>query len=158
MPQSWISDTWNKITDGSFIVDIRAITDPDKASKYVARYCARPALLSNLTEDHAEEIVQALHGRRLCGKFGICRVVDLKPRKTEDCEDWNNIGTWQSVVKKPANVNTAKKIIDAWIHKTILSPGISMRHYERNLTIRNGNRIPELSLEDLGIPISEGFI
>jgi hypothetical protein len=158
LQKEWISEAWKTITEDSYIVDIEQIKDVNKAAGYVARYCARPANLQDLTDSQAVELVKALHGRRLCGKFGIARVCQLTPSKPENSNDWSNIGSWYSVVVKPVHLPTAIKIIDAWTKNKVLAPNIDMRRYERNLRVQVGQELPDLSLDDLGIPIEGAFL
>lgn len=158
LQKEWISEAWQKITEDSFIIDIRQINNPSEAAKYVARYCARPAMLSDLSDEHAIEVIEALHGKRLCGKFGIASMVALKPEKPEDSGDWHNIGSWFNIVQKPANIEIAREILEAWIKDKTIGPHVDMRRFVQNELIQNGERLPDLSLEDLGIPITGGFI
>lgn len=96
VPQKELSALWKKITHGSYIVDIRAVKDGNKAAEYVARYAAAPCRLLGHTVDDALEIVQALHGQRICGTFGSAKGVILRPQKMEDAENWIELSSYAS--------------------------------------------------------------
>lgn len=86
MPHKVLKTMWLDVTGDSTIVDIKAVRDPKKVAEYVARYAARPCNLKDLTEAHQTEVVETLHGRRLCGKWGDCKDLELtvKPASVGD--------------------------------------------------------------------------
>lgn len=97
IPHGLLKAAWLSVTGDSTIVDIRTIYNPQTASNYVARYSARPCRLSDLDASYRLEIVQALHGRRLCGKFGTAQTCDLSGRSPDDPADLYSVLAWDSV-------------------------------------------------------------
>jgi len=67
LPQRLLSKMWYKITLTSNVVDIRSIRDFGTASKEVARYCARPCRLSELSNEDMSAVFEAFSGRRISG-------------------------------------------------------------------------------------------
>jgi hypothetical protein len=114
IPQRLLSDLWKSCTSGSSVVDIRAVKDEKKIAEYVARYSARPSFLSLLNDDNAVELVQALHGRRLCGKWGCAKDVLLGQPKCVDRDKWHNVGSFTFVMNLADTDDRAKRIVNAW--------------------------------------------
>lgn len=88
VPQVELSAIWSEITHGSYIVDIRKVRDPKKAADYVARYASAPCRLLSMGLESAIEVVDAMHGRRICGTFGTGKMIQLAPKKCPDSDDW----------------------------------------------------------------------
>lgn len=86
MPHKLLKQMWLEETGDSTIVDIRAVRDPQKVAEYVARYAAAPCKLSSLNNYCKLELMTALHGRRLCGKWGDHKDMQLfaKPANTSE--------------------------------------------------------------------------
>jgi len=73
-----LSAAWHSITGDSYIVDVRAIRNPELAIAYVAKYASKPPSASLARNpDKLKEAVIALHGRRLCLTTGCFRGVKL---------------------------------------------------------------------------------
>lgn len=70
MPHDILLKHWLRITGDSTIIDIRVIRKASVAAEHVARYATRPAILSSMPEPQRIELVDALHGRRLHGRWG----------------------------------------------------------------------------------------
>lgn len=69
--QGELSDAWRAITRDSFIVDVRAVKDPDEVRSYVTKYASKPLNMSFAADpDLLQEALTSLHGRRLCFAFG----------------------------------------------------------------------------------------
>jgi hypothetical protein len=98
VPHAELSDIWTEITHGSSIVDIRAVKNPKKASEYVARYASAPCRLSDLDLDDAVTVVDALHGRRICGTFGTGKEIQLVPQKCPDSDEWEFMSGFATVM------------------------------------------------------------
>lgn len=105
IPKQSLSLEWLIATGDSFIVDIRKINEPEKVSEYVARYCSRPAKLSEFSETDQDEMFNTLHGKRLYGSFGTGHNCRLQTQKTQDYNDWIKIGSWSDIIN---NVHTDK--------------------------------------------------
>lgn len=121
---------WCQVTFGSFIADIRAVHDPQAAANDAARYASSPGTLVDLPIQDACELVDAMHGRRICGTWGTGRTVSLRPAKEKDPGTWQNVGSWFYVMgSREVNPN-AKAIINAWRDKKPLEKGIVCVDYE----------------------------
>lgn len=94
MAHGVLKQLWSNITGDSHIIDIRVIRNPKVASEYVSRYSARPAKLSELSPDERMELVESLHSRRLCGKFGTASEVDLSGKSNHTSSDYHTIISW----------------------------------------------------------------
>lgn len=130
VPQGILSDLWKSCTDGSRIVDIRAVKDEKKIAEYVARYSARPSLLHSLPDVNAVELVQSLHGRRLCGSWGTAADVKLGQPVCTDKEQWKNVGSFSFVVNLCETDARAKAICKAWKTGKPLNSDIDMSLFE----------------------------
>lgn len=140
MPQEWISRKWLRITKTSNIVDIRAVRKKSEAAKYVARYCAKPAQLSKYPLSLREEIFNAMHGKRLCGKWGTAKEISLSPPKFIQKEKYTELGTWSTIHSMKCTSDIARTILDCWKYKRIIPSGISLYHVDRFI-----DNIPELT-------------
>jgi hypothetical protein len=125
LDHSKLSDLWCAITKGSTVVDIRAIRDKKATSDYVARYSSRPTLLNSFNLEDRLEVFYALHGRRLCGTWGVgsdCRL--SVPRKPVS-EKWVNVGSWRSVVLNLNSNSICRSIFNSWKSDCKLQEGLS---------------------------------
>jgi len=93
-----LSTAWATVTVTSKIIDIKKVDDKDKMAEYVARYAARPSLLSTLSLSDRNVLFESLHGRRLVGTWGSARSISLRPAKPPDAKDWKKVGEWWTVV------------------------------------------------------------
>jgi len=114
MSQGRLSELWEQVTFGSPIIDIRRIWKPEEAASYVARYSARPAVLEKMPLPDRVEIIEAMHGRRLCGTFGNAKSVTLTPPKIDDGCDWQRIESYDRLVVDAKTIPAAKKILNAY--------------------------------------------
>lgn len=123
----WLSKKWHKTTHSSNIVDIRMVRDPDKAANEVARYSATPAQLKDLDSDQRIEVFDAMHGRRMCGTWGIAKPVSLSPPRSVDKAKYEDLGSYCVVLGMADTDPDARKIYLAWTNQTALEPGVKMR-------------------------------
>jgi hypothetical protein len=130
IPHSRLSRIWLEITYTSSVVDIRPVRDPQQASNDAARYAASPGSLVGLPLAKALELVEAMHGRRICGTWGTARRVSLRPPKVQDPGKWNSLGSWGTVWQHRDDDHNARSIIYAWANKIALGPGIDCHHLE----------------------------
>ncbi|MBA7706394.1 hypothetical protein ES703_115247 [subsurface metagenome] len=114
IPHSRLSRIWLEITSNSTVVDIRPIRDPAKASNDAARYAACPGSLAGLPFADALELVECMHGRRICGTWGTARSVSLRAPACPDREKWETVGGWFSVLGLRTTSDQAKAILRAW--------------------------------------------
>lgn len=123
-PQSELSSDWYLASRGSPVVDIRKITNPDKAANEVARYSANPCDLSKLSLEDCVAVYYALHGRRGCGSWGTAKGVPLKLPKYTSRDMIENVGSI-SVIRELYNSDpNAWAIYQAELDHTYLEPGI----------------------------------
>ena len=113
LPHALLKSTWHDVTGDSDIVDIRVIHKPEVAAKYVSRYSARPANLADYNRRDSLELVRALHGRRLCGKFGSAGTVDLSGKSHSEKGELFSVISWSTARD---NVTTCKNVRLLWKH------------------------------------------
>ncbi len=125
LPRRRLSKIWCEITSGSMVTEIRAVKDPQGAASEVARYATCPGNLAELSPDDGLEMVDALHGLRICGTWGKGRGISLRPKPSIVKEEWTNIGSWQVVMGTQDTDHSAKAILHAWQTGCELSAGIT---------------------------------
>lgn len=128
--RKYISKAWLRITGDSHVVDLRMIKDNESSSKHIARYASCPCDLSALELDDRVAIFQAMHNRRICGTWGKCRGVTLKPVKPDDADCWKNIGSWSFITNSLDSFDDSKAIFNAWKNKEILPENIDVSSIE----------------------------
>lgn len=69
--QGALSEQWKRASEGSFIVDIRAVHDRAKATRYVAKYASKPANTKSWEEADLVEFAKGVKGKRMIIAFGI---------------------------------------------------------------------------------------
>lgn len=140
---------WCQVTFGSFIADIRAIHDPQKAANDAAKYAACPGTLSDLSSAEACELVEAVHRRRICGTWGTGRAVSLRPVKSMDKDKWENVGSWTDILNTRDSDPNAQAIINAWRDKTSLPAGIDCHYYEESELKPTESQQEQLTLDEV---------
>jgi len=110
-----LSSVWDEITHGSRIIDIKAVKNAKKASEYVARYATAPCDLSSLSLESALEVVESLHGRRICGTFGTALGLQLVPKRCPDSDDWEFMCGTHEVFYKRHHSDWHAEIYNAFI-------------------------------------------
>lgn len=133
LPQQSLSDTWLKVTSGSYIVDIRTVYNPPKAASYVARYVARPANLADMPIEQRQQVYMALHGRRLAGSWGTGKGVNLTGKPPETDEKWTRIADWQTIRELLNYDPNAKLVVHCWQSGEPLPEDINFRDLEKKL-------------------------
>lgn len=128
IPQKRLVHIWKEITGTSTIVDIRPIRDPAKACNDAARYAACPGSLAGLSFEDALELVECMHGRRICGTWGTALKVSLRPPTSVDQAEWESVGEWFSVMREKDQNESARAILDAWQFNHPLEAGIKVCH------------------------------
>jgi len=130
LPKRRLSRMWSQVTYGSFVTDIRAVHDPQGVATDVARYATSPCDLSNLAPDDAIEVVESLHGRRICGKWGTANVIQMRPDYKGEKGKWESLGSWSYVMNLLEHDQNAKAIVFSWKTGKPLEAGINCRKYE----------------------------
>ncbi|MBA7665312.1 hypothetical protein ES703_73382 [subsurface metagenome] len=130
IPYQLLRKMWLEITGDSDVVDVRAVRDLEYVASEVARYASRPAKLSDFGMKHQLELYEAMHGKRLCGKWGHDTKVELSVKRNRDLKRVLKVGSWE-VVTQFANVDPrAKAILDAYENQTPLAPGTSLQRLD----------------------------
>jgi len=133
VPLGWLKQAWLKTTYTSMIVDIRPVRDPHLASCEVARYASTPCKLVGLPFDCQCELVQAMHGRRLCGTWGSAKVVSLRPPRISEKSKWVNLGDWTTIMLSRGHDRNAEAIYFAYMNNKPLPAGIDCVYIDDNI-------------------------
>jgi hypothetical protein len=99
LSKHWLSDAWLEVTGDSFIVDLSLCDDDAKAAYYAAKYAGKGLHGSCYHEPGVLRAgMLALKGRRLVGKWGTWRGLDLD----EDVLDgeWHGIDTLARLIER----------------------------------------------------------
>lgn len=118
IPHEMLEVAWETVTGDSYIVDIRAVKDVKDAADYVARYATSPCDMRKLGTVDLFELAQALFGRRICGKFGSAKNVQLSPKKCEDWFNWEDVGPFGFIRMNHHEDPVCMQIWHAWKSKT----------------------------------------
>lgn len=114
IPKRDLSLDWFISTGNSYIIDIRKIEDPEETADYVARYCSKPAKMSDFVKDDRYEMFEALHGKRLFGTFGSGKNCRCKPERQADYDDWVKICSWKTAVEGSFLDSNFQKLLKAY--------------------------------------------
>ena len=125
--QAVLSDLWKLVTYGSLVLDIRRIHDAESTAQYVSRYASRPARLEHMPLADRVEMIESLHGKRLCGTFGTAKCVTLTPPKVERDGEWQEVGFYDEINKKAASNPDYKAVLEAYHLEQPLSDEIFNR-------------------------------
>jgi|GEM_PF-6750281 len=128
IPRSRLSHLWSEVTYGSYHVHIRAVNDNERASAEAARYSACPGSLAGMSSSDMVELIEAMHGKRICGTWGTGRAMSLRPEPMYERHHWTNIGNWQVVNGSRDTDKNADAILSAWHNKHPLPSGITCIH------------------------------
>lgn len=137
LPRRRLSRMWCEITYGSVVTDIRAIYDPQKVANDVARYATSPGSLVNLPLDDALEMVEALHGRRICGTWGSARGISLRPKLEDEKGKWKSLGSWSVVMGMYNTSPDARAIVLSWKTGIFLPEGINCNDIDKAIDNMN---------------------
>jgi len=111
IPRQQLINLWHRVTENSFIVDVRAINNTDGASRYVTKYITKPADENIINDrDKAQEYFNAIRGVRTCSTYGKWRGVKLSERQT-DADDWKAICKLDTLVKRAEDGDKHSQII-----------------------------------------------
>ncbi len=114
LPRRRLSHMWCEVTYGSMVTEIRSIHDPAKVANDVARYATSPGSLVSLPPDDAIEMVEALHGRRICGTWGSGKGISLRPKHECEKGKWKSVGSWSVVMGLYNTSADARAIVLSW--------------------------------------------
>jgi len=83
-PHELLRRAWLDLTGDSYIVDVRAVHDRSQATRYIAKYCGKPANFGSWPDDAIAHYALAMHGRRTIITFGASHSVTVDPRDSGD--------------------------------------------------------------------------
>lgn len=115
MDRKYLSKLWLDITGDSMVIDIRGVKDVNNVADYVARYAAKPSVLSGMDVCGGVELVTALHGRRLVGTWGNAKHLSFRIQKNEDAKSWRKLESFELIKARYELDPTAKLIYDCWM-------------------------------------------
>ena len=130
MSHNYLKTLWEKITNGSTIVHIRRVDDPDRSLSHNARYAARPSSLRTIPETKWPELFEAFNKRRICGTWGTAKSISLRAKKPNDSGDWKSIGGFKTVRALMDTDDDARAIWRAWTMDEELDQDISLQSVE----------------------------
>lgn len=133
IPKMELSARWERITNGSKIVDIKLVKDPEETASYVARYSARPARLREYPLELRIEIYIAMHRRRLCGAWGSAKGISLSPPTKVDADKFTRVGSWSTVMHLRHQSEYAREILRAWKDGTPLADDVTLIEIDREI-------------------------
>ncbi|GAH50908.1 unnamed protein product, partial [marine sediment metagenome] len=122
---------------------IKMVNDYTSAAHEVARYVARPSAISKLALEQRIELFTAMHGRRLCGKWGEANVLSLSKPKSTEPGDWERLARWDTIRDRLGFDLDAQDIYHAWRNQTFLSIDVSYMEIEDFLDDVPGEIEPE---------------
>ena len=134
IPHEYLMAAWSNITNGSTIVHIRRVHNPEHTLSHNARYAARPSSLSKIPESLWLELFESFHKRRICGTFGTARKISLRPKRPDDANNWKRVGSFSYVYSLLKDDEHARKIWDAWMFKSYLQENIDMSHVDESMS------------------------
>ncbi len=158
LPQDVLSRLWLAVTGHSKIVDIRQVKSKAEAAKYVARYAARPALLTSLPYERRPEVVESLHDRRIVGTWGTARSVSLRPIAASSSGPWHTVASYTNTFEQANTVPICFAVLQAWRERTPLTPEqVTEVYYLNHPHIECRSALdsppdPQLSFSDLHPP------
>jgi len=133
IPTRYLQNLWHKVTVDSHVLKLQSITDPDRVAGEVARYASRPANLKDFGLKSGLELYSAMHGKRLCGKWGLFTKVELSIQRNPDKKDWEKIGSWDVVTQYAQTNASARKILDAYENRMPLAAGITLQYIDEEI-------------------------
>ena len=100
--QRGLSNAWAKASNGSHIVDIRALQNGTDAAHYVSKYVTKGTSDAVWTDrSAAQEWIIATKGVRACATYGRWRGFKLMAA-TETATDWKPVATLTTVIRQAA--------------------------------------------------------
>jgi hypothetical protein len=118
IPKRNLAAAWRRVTDGSYIIDIKLIKNRASIAQYVTKYASKP-LDATVLRDPArlDESITALKGKRLATTFGGWRGVLLTPKPDE--EAWTNLGSLRQAIESAEHG-------DAWALTAMAGLGVTV--------------------------------
>jgi len=94
-----LSREWHVATGDSYIVDVSLVESADESARYISKYAAKPARAATYRDaDRLQEMMLAMHGRRLLLTFGDCNLPD-KPAE-DDPDTWVRVQSLDEILWK----------------------------------------------------------
>jgi hypothetical protein len=97
LPAGELSREWHVATGDSYIVDVTLVEDSGQTADYVAKYVAKPGSNTVYREaNRLQEMMSAMHGRRLLLTFGDCKLPEQE--QADDQDTWESLGTLDEIL------------------------------------------------------------
>jgi hypothetical protein len=118
VPHTKLASEWRAVTGNSWIVDIRAVRDNSKVTRYICKYATDP--IDRSIGRRGALLVQAIDafkGRKTCLTFGTWRSVVLTESDVK--VGWRQIGTLNALIERAhaGEVNALKILNALWIYE-----------------------------------------
>ncbi|GAI09039.1 unnamed protein product, partial [marine sediment metagenome] len=149
LPRRRLSRMWSEVTYGSFVSEIRSVQDPRKVANDVARYATSPGTLVDLPPDDAIEMVESLHGRRICGTWGTARGISMRPKLDTESGKWKSVGSWSTVMGMYESSADARAIVFSWKTGIELPDGISCNKIDQAIESLGENAWADYNFESV---------
>jgi len=108
IPKVKLQQTWLEITGDSFVVDIRAASDPHDVATYVTKYVTKGISGSVFrNQPRLSEAIDALHGRRLVITYGTWNALHLL--------DPTDTGDWEKLIDLATAIRHARNGVPEYI-------------------------------------------
>lgn len=112
IPHTQLKATWHAITKTSYVVDIRAVTDPRRVDQYVTKYVTKPTALNYTNHPHLlDETIVSLRSIHSIRPFGTWH--KLKLTSTPPPGDWEPVAPLYEILERADRLDPwALKILD----------------------------------------------
>jgi hypothetical protein len=117
---------WSAATGDSSIVWIQSLHSAAGGAAYASRYASRSSSLAVLPKPCRALLVSQCAGHRMLGTFGHISAAKILHVEKSERGDWEDIGSWSTVVSLASTSADAADILNAWRTKTSLPPGIDL--------------------------------
>lgn len=118
-PHDELSSEWHKVTGDSYVVDIRAIKDKERALQYVTKYATKllDPTSAATTLDELKDYYLSLQREHLLIWFGDYPD-PMDPRSKDNCpDDWHFLGSLEHIVKDAASGDPEAQRIMRELHE-----------------------------------------
>ena len=117
VPCGKLADEWRHVTGDSFIVDVRAVKDNDRVTRYICKYATDPIDRSiGKDVDLLAQAIEAFKGRKSCLTFGSWRGVLLLDK--DDDRGWRHITALNDLLwdAKEGDLDAQRILASLWIY------------------------------------------
>ena len=118
VPHTHLVREWKHVTGDSFIVDIRAVKDNSRVTRYITKYATDPIDRSiGRSIPRLVAAIDAFRGRKTCLTFGTWRGVLLS--ENDDRKGWRHISSLNQLISDARDgILNAVRILNAlWVYQ-----------------------------------------